>query len=121
LELKTLWCWKQTHKREKILTVSFDQKGTGMYSLQLSGHVTTKWLTEASPISLTQCTCPLPGICPGQRFTIFLDWLKALGGGLGHAIWRTIFVGNGVVQESGRRNRNSLNNASHLRWWPEEF
>jgi hypothetical protein len=34
--------------------------------------------------------CPLSGICPGQRFTISLDWLKGLGDGLGHAVWWTM-------------------------------
>jgi hypothetical protein len=29
-------------------------------------------------------------------------------------------MGKGTVQES-IRNRNPLNNTSHLRWWPEEF
>jgi hypothetical protein len=36
------------------------------------------------------CTCPLPRICPGQRFTVSLDWLKGLGDGLRHAVWWTI-------------------------------
>jgi hypothetical protein len=67
------------------------------------------------------CTCPLSGICPGQRFTIFLDWLKGLGDRWGHIIWQAIFAGNGAVQESRRRNRYLLNSASDLRWWPEEF
>jgi hypothetical protein len=31
------------------------------------------------------------------------------------------FHGQWTVQESRRRNRNPSNNASHLRWWPEEF
>jgi hypothetical protein len=29
--------------------ISFDQKGASMYSLQLSGHLSTKWLTMAPP------------------------------------------------------------------------
>jgi hypothetical protein len=29
--------------------VSFDQKGTSMYSLQLSRHMSTKWSTVTSP------------------------------------------------------------------------
>jgi hypothetical protein len=29
------------------------------------------------------CTCPSPEICPGQRFTVFPDWLKGLGDGFG--------------------------------------
>jgi hypothetical protein len=45
-----------------------------MYSLQLSGR---KWLLV---ISLRQLyTCPLPGICPGQRFTASLKWLNTWG------------------------------------------
>jgi hypothetical protein len=32
-------------------------------------------------------TCHSPGICPGQRFTVFPSWLKGLGDGLGHAVW----------------------------------
>jgi hypothetical protein len=36
------------------------------------------------------CTCPTPGICPDQRFTVFPDRLKALGDGLGHAVWQTM-------------------------------
>jgi hypothetical protein len=35
-------------------------------------------------------TCPSPGICPGQRFTVFLSWLKGLGDGLGHTVWRAM-------------------------------
>jgi hypothetical protein len=31
-------------------------------------------------------TCLSPGICPGQRFTVFPHWLKGLGDGLGHAV-----------------------------------
>jgi hypothetical protein len=33
------------------------------------------------------CTCPSPGIYPGQRFTISPNWLKGLGDGLEHAVW----------------------------------
>jgi hypothetical protein len=40
--------------------------------------------------------------------------------GLGYMVSWAIFTDNGAVQES-RRNRNPLNNASHLRWQPEEF
>jgi hypothetical protein len=60
------------------------------------------------------CTCSSPGICSGQRFTIFPDWLKGLGYRLGHVIWKAIFMSDGAVPESGRRNKNPLNNASHL-------
>jgi hypothetical protein len=29
--------------------ISFDQRGASMYSLQLNRHMSTKWLTVASP------------------------------------------------------------------------
>jgi hypothetical protein len=32
--------------------ISFDQKGASTYSLQLSRHMNTKWLTVASPYIL---------------------------------------------------------------------
>jgi hypothetical protein len=44
-----------------------------------------------------------------------------LGYELGHMVWWAIFMSNGAVQECGRRNRNPLNNASHLRLQTEEF
>jgi hypothetical protein len=56
-----------------------------------------------------------------QRFTISFNCLKDLVDELGHTIWQAIFTGNGSVQESRRRNRNTLNSTSHLRWQPEYF
>jgi hypothetical protein len=38
---------RQTENIDKA--ISFDQKGASMYSLQLSGHVSTKWPTVAPP------------------------------------------------------------------------
>jgi hypothetical protein len=61
--------------------ISLDQEGASMCSLSLSEHASTKWLTLA-PLYI-----PSPGICPGQRFTVFPDWLKGLENGLGHAVW----------------------------------
>jgi hypothetical protein len=91
--------------------ISFDKKGASIYSLQLSRHMSTKWLL----MSLMQLYLPSPGICPSQRFTVCLNCLKVLGDRVGHVIWRAIFMGKGTVQES-IRNRNPLNNTSHLRW-----
>jgi hypothetical protein len=121
-ELKTLQCWKQTHERQKILTRQF----LLIKRVQACTHCSWSdmWVQNGWQwlllISWRGCACFLPGICPGQRFTIFLNWLKGLGDGLGHVIWWAIFMGNGTVQESGR-NRNPLNNASHLRWRSKEF
>jgi hypothetical protein len=51
LELITLWCWKQTHKRQKVLTRQFslDQEGASMCLLLLSKQASTKWLAVAPP------------------------------------------------------------------------
>jgi hypothetical protein len=50
LELKILWCQKQTHRRENLdKAISFGQKSASMYLLQLSRHVSTKWSTTAPP------------------------------------------------------------------------
>jgi hypothetical protein len=51
LELITLQCQKQTHKRQKILTKQFslDQESASMCSLPLNKHASTKWLTVAPP------------------------------------------------------------------------
>jgi hypothetical protein len=54
-------------------TIYFDQKSTNKYSLQLSGHRSIKWPTGAPPYIPDSFTHPLPGICPGQRFTILLE------------------------------------------------
>jgi hypothetical protein len=47
--------------------------------------------------------------------------LSQLAKRLGGWVSACNLVGSETVQESGRRNRNPLNNASHLRWRPEEF
>jgi hypothetical protein len=60
-----------------------------MYLLQLSKHASTKWLIVALPY-IPDTIVPSHGICPGQRLTIFLDWLKGLGDGLGHAVWQAM-------------------------------
>jgi hypothetical protein len=61
LELITLWCRKQTHKRQKILTRQFslDQEGANMCSLLLSKHASTKWLT-VSPPYIPDAVVPAP-------------------------------------------------------------
>jgi hypothetical protein len=52
----------------------------------------------------------------------FSQLAKRLGGWLRACnLAGAIFAGNGAVKEYERRNRNPLNNASHLRWRPEEF
>jgi hypothetical protein len=74
LELKTLWCWKQTHERENLdKAISFDQKGASMYSLHKMAN------SGFSLYSWCSCICLLLGICPGQRLTVSLNWLKGLG------------------------------------------
>jgi hypothetical protein len=119
LGLKTLWCQKQTHKRQRK-----SWQRDFFWSKGFKHVLTPAKQTYEHKIALylwCTCTCPSPGICLGQKFTIPLDWLKGLGDGLGYVIWQTIFMGNRTVQEGRRRNKNPLNNLSHLRWWPEEF
>jgi hypothetical protein len=101
--------------------ISFHQKGASTYSLwaDMWAQNVWQWLLLTSP--WCSCTYPLCEISQGQRFTNSLNWLIGLGYGLGHMVWQAIFRDNGSVQESGKRNRNSLNNASHLWWQPEEL
>jgi hypothetical protein len=71
-----------TRETEKVFTKQFLLiKGASMYSLQLSRRESTQWMTVASPHILTWLYLPTPGVCPGQRFTTFLHWLKGLGQG----------------------------------------
>jgi hypothetical protein len=94
--------------------ISLNQEGASMCSLLLSKHASTKWLMVAPPY-IPDAVCPSPGICPGQRFTIFPDRLKALGDELGHTVGRQ-WSHTGIWKEQG-----PLKHASHLRWRPEEF
>jgi hypothetical protein len=80
--------------RDKILTNNF-------FSSKGCKHIFTpvEWTCEHKMVDSVfslypwgSCTCPSPGICPGQRFTIFLDCLKGLGDGLGHVTWPAIFA-----------------------------
>jgi hypothetical protein len=107
LELITLQCRKQTHKTQKILTRHF------LLIKRVEACVHSHWATRkhkmagsgSSLYPWLRCTCPSPGICPGKRFTVSLDWLKGLGG------WVRVcsLAGNGVVQESRRRSKDPLN------------
>jgi hypothetical protein len=70
--------------------ISLDQEGASMCSLPLSKHASTEWLTVASPCIPDAVILAPPGICPGQRFTVFPNWLKGLGDGLGHTVWQAM-------------------------------
>jgi hypothetical protein len=51
---------RETENLDKA--ISFDQKGTSLYLLQLSGHMSTRWLTVAPPyIPDTVVPAPNPG------------------------------------------------------------
>jgi hypothetical protein len=72
--------------------ISFDQKGTSTYSLQLSRHVSTKWLTVASPyIPDAAVPAPYMGFVQVKGSQSFL--LKGLGDGLGHTNLLGNFLG----------------------------
>jgi hypothetical protein len=72
-------------------------------------YTSTKWLTVAPPYIPDAV---LPGICPDQRFTISLDWLKGLGDGLGHAVCQAMEL---------YRNQGFFKHASRLRWSLRNF
>jgi hypothetical protein len=75
---------RETENLDKA--VSFDQKDASTNSLQLSRHVSTKWLTVASPY-IPDVVVPAPHLgLSRSKVTICLDWLRGLGDGLGHAM-----------------------------------
>jgi hypothetical protein len=81
--------------------ISLDQEGASTCSLPLSKPVSTKWLTVAPPYIPDAVVPASPGICPGQRFTVFPDWLKGLGDGLGHAVWWAMELYRNPEEEVG--------------------
>jgi hypothetical protein len=80
LELITLRCRQQIHKRQEILTRQFfpDQEGARMCSLQLSKHASTKWLTVALPYTPDSLYLPLTWDLSMSKVHNLLDWLKGL-------------------------------------------
>jgi hypothetical protein len=83
MELKTLWCWKQTHKSRENLdkAISFDQKGASMCSLHLRKHINTKRPTVDSPY-IPDAVVPAPHN---------LSWLvNRIWGGLWHTVWQAM-------------------------------
>jgi hypothetical protein len=80
--------------------ISFDQEGASLCSLLLSKHASTKWLTVGPPYFPDAVVLASRGICPGQRFTIFPYWLKDLGDGLGHTVWRAMELYRNLEQEA---------------------
>jgi hypothetical protein len=89
LELITLQCRKQTHKRQKIRQGNFSWSRGCKHILTPTKETCKHKMADcdSSLYPWRSCTCPSPGICPGQRFAVSLDWLKGLGDGLGHTVW----------------------------------
>jgi hypothetical protein len=84
---------------------SLDQEGASMCSLQLSKHTSTKWLTVAPPyIPDTVIPAPHLGFVQVKGYN-----LSRLAKRLGGWIRACSLVGNGVIQESGRRCKDTLN------------
>jgi hypothetical protein len=85
--------------------ISFDQKGESMYSLQLSGQVSTQWLTVASPYIPDTVVPALTWDLSRSKVHNLPQLAKRLGG------WIRAYslASNGAIQESRRRNRNPLN------------
>jgi hypothetical protein len=85
--------------------ISLDKEGASMCSLPLSKHASTKWLTVAPP-RVPDPVVPAPHLGFVQvRGSQAFRLAKRLGG------WVRAYslVGNGVVQESGRRTKDPLN------------
>jgi hypothetical protein len=99
LELITLQCWKQTHKRQKILTRQFslDEEGASMCSLLLSHTQAQNGWQWLLLISLT-----LTWALSRPKIHSLSQLAKRLGGW----VRACSLVGNGLVQESGRRSKD---------------
>jgi hypothetical protein len=83
--------WKidtqETENLDKAL--SLDQEGGSMCSLPLSNTQAQNGWQWLLLISLTQLYRPLPGF-KVQGSQSFPNWLKGLGDGLGHTVWRAM-------------------------------
>jgi hypothetical protein len=104
LELKTLQCQKQTHKRQRKSWQSNFFWSKGCKHIFTAAEQTSEHKMADSGSSLypwCSCTCPLPGICPHQRVTTFLDWLKGLGDGLGYTVWQAMGLYKNPEEETG--------------------
>jgi hypothetical protein len=58
------------------------------------------------------CTCPSPGICPGQRFTVFPNWLKGLGDGFGCIVWQAMALYRNRKKKQGPFKHANSGNSS---------
>jgi hypothetical protein len=107
LELITLRCWKQTHKRQKILARQFslDQEGASMCSLLLSDTQAQNGWQLLLLISLTQLYLPLTWDLSRSK----VHSLPQLAKRLGEWVRAYSLAGNGVLQESWRRSKDFLN------------
>jgi hypothetical protein len=85
--------------------ISLDQGGASMFSHPLSKHASTKWPTVA-PAYIPDAVVPAPHLgfvqVKGSQF-------PSLARRLGGWVRACSLVGNGVVQESGRRSKDPLN------------
>jgi hypothetical protein len=57
-------------------------------------------MAAVAPPYVPDGVVPAPHLCPGQRFTISLDWLKGLGSGLGHTVWQAIELYRNLEEEA---------------------
>jgi hypothetical protein len=87
LEVITLRCQKQTHKRLKILTIFSWSRGCKHVLTLAKQHASTKCWQWLLLISLTHSYLPLTWDLSRSKVHNLPDWLKGLGDGLGHAVW----------------------------------
>jgi hypothetical protein len=71
-----------------------------MCSLPLSKHTSTKWLTVAPPY-IPDTVVPAPHLGFVQvKGSVFPNWLKGLGYGLGHAVWWAMELYRNLEEEA---------------------
>jgi hypothetical protein len=88
----------ETENLEKA--ISLDQEGASMCSLPLSNIQAQNCWQWLLLISLMQSYLPLTWDLSSQRFTVFPNWLKGLGGGLGHAVWQAMELYRNLEEEA---------------------
>jgi hypothetical protein len=124
-ELQTLWCWKQTHERQKILTRQF------LFIKWVQACTYSSWADtraqNASP-HIPDSVVPAPHLGFVQVRGSQSFWLaKGLGDGLGHVIWWAVFRRQWDCiriqkKQEPFKQRNSLKMVTwgiliHLRGW----
>jgi hypothetical protein len=100
--IKDSWVLKKDTQETENLdkAISLDQEGASMCSLPLSNTQAQNGQQWLLLISLMLSYLPLTCDLSSQRFTVFPDWLKGLGDGLGHAVWWAMQLYRNLEEEA---------------------